>query len=69
MSQEEMDMYKHYTGIGAQRLSKRKRSRSSDPGDIKDRPSKRLAGDTGVVVEHCEHVHSRLFPHFLYPVV
>lgn len=48
-------MYKNYQGVGTQRLAgKRKRGRSSEPNDSGERPAKRLAGDVGVVVEHCE---------------
>jgi mRNA (guanine-N7-)-methyltransferase len=53
MSQEEMERYKDYCGVGTARLTKRKRGRSDEP-DVRDEPaSKKLVGDAGVVVEHC----------------
>lgn len=54
MSQTEMDMYKNYRGIGSSKLTKRKRAQSNEPDDRDQPPTKKLAGDVGVVVQHCE---------------
>ncbi|KAJ6455783.1 mRNA capping enzyme-domain-containing protein [Mycena sanguinolenta] len=51
MSQAEMNMYKSYQGKGAARLAKRKRSPEPAP-DPEQPPSKKIAGDVGVVVDH-----------------
>jgi mRNA (guanine-N7-)-methyltransferase len=51
MSTAEMEMYKNYRGVGTQRLAKRKREKSVEPDG--QPPSKKLAGDVGVVVTHC----------------
>ncbi|KAJ7582930.1 mRNA capping enzyme-domain-containing protein [Mycena floridula] len=50
LSEAEMETYKNYVGKGAQRLTKRKRARSTELDD--DRPRKKLAGDVGVVVDY-----------------
>ena len=51
----EIELYRETYSFGTKRLKKRKRGRSSEP-DASDQPStKKLAGDVGVVVEHCEH--------------
>jgi mRNA (guanine-N7-)-methyltransferase len=51
----EIELYRETYGFGTKRLKKRKRGRSSEP-DASDQPhTKKLAGDVGVVVEHCEH--------------
>lgn len=53
MTPQEIEMYKHYRGIGTQSLlAKRKRSRSTSPDDPSVRAAKRHAGDVGRVVEH-----------------
>ncbi|KAK7043673.1 mRNA cap guanine-N7 methyltransferase [Paramarasmius palmivorus] len=52
MSNAEMEMYKSYVGKGTARLSKRKRGRSTDPDPHDEPPTKRWAGDVGVVVNH-----------------
>jgi hypothetical protein len=52
MSEKEMTMYRDYSGQGAERLVKRKRQRSAEPEDEQP-PTKKLAGDVGVVVSHC----------------
>ncbi|KAF9050720.1 hypothetical protein BDZ89DRAFT_977599, partial [Hymenopellis radicata] len=49
LSPAEMSSYKQYVGQGTLRLTKRKRDRSSEP-DV--RPTKKHAGDVGVVVNH-----------------
>jgi mRNA (guanine-N7-)-methyltransferase len=50
LSQAEIEMYRNYRGIGTQKLSKRKRTTDEpDP-----QPVKKLTGDAGVVVEHCQ---------------
>lgn len=51
LSQAEIDKYKNFRGQGLIRLTKRKRSASEE---LDERPTKRHAGDVGVVVEHCE---------------
>jgi mRNA (guanine-N7-)-methyltransferase len=51
MSPAEMEMYKNYCGTGTQRLTKRKRARSTEPNEEQP-PAKKLAGDVGVVVDH-----------------
>jgi hypothetical protein len=51
LSQAEIDKYKSFRGQGVSRLTKRKRSASEETDE---RPVKRLAGDVGVVVEHCK---------------
>lgn len=51
---EEIASYRNTYGIGAKRLKKRKRGRSSDAEDVTQPPSKKLAGDVSVVVQHCE---------------
>jgi mRNA (guanine-N7-)-methyltransferase len=51
LTESEMEMYKSFRGQGARRLTKRKRRTSSSPEA--DPPKKRLAGDVGVVVDHC----------------
>ena len=51
---EEIALYRNTYGIGAKRLKKRKRERSSDSDDASQQPvSKKLAGDVSVVVQHC----------------
>lgn len=57
MTPAEMEMYRNYRGIGTQKLLKRKRGRSQDPDDDQ-RPIKKLAGDVGVVVDHCKQIHT-----------
>ncbi|KAJ8587989.1 guanine-N(7)-methyltransferase [Rhizopogon salebrosus TDB-379] len=53
MTQDEIQLYKNYRGIGTQRLTnKRKRGPSREPDDLEDRPTKRRAGDVEKVVEH-----------------
>ncbi|KAF7978103.1 hypothetical protein HWV62_1510 [Athelia sp. TMB] len=50
---EEIASYRNTYGIGAKRLKKRKRGRSSDSDDASQQPaSKKLAGDVSVVVQH-----------------
>ncbi|KAF7322820.1 mRNA cap guanine-N7 methyltransferase [Mycena chlorophos] len=52
MSQAEMNMYKSYQGKGTARLTG-KRKRSPEPEPHRDEPpSKKHAGDVGVVVDH-----------------
>ncbi|SRR6266550_5866 len=51
LTESEMEMYKSFCGQGARRLAKRKRRASSSPEA--EPPKKRLAGDVGVVVDHC----------------
>ncbi|KAJ6623431.1 mRNA capping enzyme-domain-containing protein [Mycena sp. CBHHK59/15] len=53
MSPEEMTMYNSYQGRGAACLTKRKRSPPAGP-DPDQPPAKKLAGDVGVVVDHCK---------------
>lgn len=53
MTPEEIESYRATYSIGARRLKKRKRGRSDDEDEDR-RPNKKLAGDVGVVVEHCE---------------
>ncbi|OAX41308.1 guanine-N(7)-methyltransferase [Rhizopogon vinicolor AM-OR11-026] len=53
MTQDEIQLYKNYRGIGTQRLtSKRKRGPSGEPEDLQERPAKRHAGDVEMVVDH-----------------
>lgn len=53
MTPQEIEMYKHYRGIGTQSLlAKRKRSRSKSPDDPSAPAAKRHAGDVGRVIEH-----------------
>ena len=57
LSPEEMEMYKNsrYKGRGSTQIlqgMKRKRSEEYDP-DVVQPPPKKLAGDVGVVVDHC----------------
>lgn len=53
MTPHEMELYRHYRGIGTQLLlSKRKRERSRSPDN--NPPVKRYAGDVGKVIDHCE---------------
>lgn len=56
LTPEEMRTFKDYCGQGAARLLKRKRSASNE---LEGPPTKRHAGDVGVVVNHCAHD----FPH------
>jgi mRNA (guanine-N7-)-methyltransferase len=59
MSSEEMELYKNYRGTGTRILAKRKRDDLEDDDDeFELHPAKRLAGDVGVVVGHCELVES-----------
>jgi mRNA (guanine-N7-)-methyltransferase len=51
---DEIASYRETYSIGTQRLKKRKREESSEPDSSDQPPSKKLAGDVGVVVEHCE---------------
>lgn len=51
---EEIISYRDNYSIGTRRLKKRKRARSSEPDEIDQPPVKKLVGDVGVVVEHCE---------------
>lgn len=51
MTLAEMQKYNSYQGKGAARLTKRKREPSADADD--QRPTKKHAGDVGVVVNHC----------------
>jgi len=48
----EIQTFKSYRGKGAARLLKRKRASSDEPEPL---PSKRHAGDVGVVVDHCSY--------------
>ena len=48
----EIQTFKSYRGKGAARLLKRKRASSNEP---ESPPSKRHAGDVGVVVDHCSY--------------
>jgi len=48
----EIQTFKNYRGKGAARLLKRKRASSNEP---ESPPSKRHAGDVGVVVDHCSY--------------
>lgn len=53
MTQDEIQLYKNYRGIGTQRLmNKRKRAPSRESDDIQERPAKRHAGDVEKVVDH-----------------
>ncbi|KAG1870467.1 mRNA capping enzyme-domain-containing protein [Suillus tomentosus] len=53
MTQDEIQLYKNYRGIGTQRLiNKRKRVQSREPDDYQERPAKRHAGDVEMVVDH-----------------
>ena len=51
LAESEIEMYKSFRGQGAVRLMKRKRPANSDAED--EPPQKKLAGDVGVVVDHC----------------
>jgi mRNA (guanine-N7-)-methyltransferase len=55
ITSEEIESYRQSYSVGTKRLRKRKRGESSelDAGD--QPPTKKLAGDVGVVVEHCEY--------------
>lgn len=60
-------MYKdyRYRGRGTAQISqatKRKRSEEPHP-DVDQPPAKKLAGDVGVVVEHCQFLESFLLDH------
>lgn len=57
LSQAEMDMFKEFRGIGTSRLTKRKRGHSPDAEAPGQPPVKRMVGDVGVVMEHCEIPH------------
>lgn len=53
MTPHEMELYRHYRGIGTQLLlSKRKRERSRSPDNAPH--VKRHAGDVGKVIDHCQ---------------
>jgi len=52
MTPDEIEMFKSYRGKGTARLSKRKRGRSNELDDEQP-PPKKVAGDAGVVMEHC----------------
>jgi mRNA (guanine-N7-)-methyltransferase len=59
LSPEEVEMYKdnRYRGRGATQIArsaKRKRSEEPPESEVDHPPTKRLAGDVGVVVNHCE---------------
>jgi mRNA (guanine-N7-)-methyltransferase len=59
MSPAEMEMYKdyRYRGRGATQIAlgvKRKRSEEPPESAVDQPPTKKLAGDVGVVVDHCE---------------
>jgi len=56
MSPDEMERYKNYRGTATQILSKRKREPSRD--EFGEQPVKKLHGDVGVVVGHCELAES-----------
>lgn len=59
LSPDEIEMYKHYRGQGAARLSaKRKRALSDEPEPADSRPVKKHIGDVGVVIEHCKSTTS-----------
>jgi hypothetical protein len=49
----EIESYRDAYSFGTRRLKKRKREDSSEPDSSDQRPTKKLAGDVGVVVEHC----------------
>jgi mRNA (guanine-N7-)-methyltransferase len=69
MTQDEIQLYKNYRGIGTQRLTnKRKRGPSREPDDLKDRPTKRRAGDVEKVVEHCKPPLSSLLSCSIHPL-
>lgn len=57
LSSQELEMYKdyRYRGRGSSQITQAtKRKRSEEPDiDIDQPPAKKLAGDVGVVVEHC----------------
>jgi len=53
MTQDEIELYKNYRGIGTQRLiNKRKRVPSRELDDYPERPAKRHAGDVEMVIDH-----------------
>lgn len=52
---EEIESYRNTYGLGGRRLKKRKREQSEEPDVSDQRPTKKLAGDVGVVVEHCKY--------------
>lgn len=52
LSQSELEMFAEFRGAGTSRLTKRKRGHS--PEGEGEPPAKKLGGDVGVVVEHCE---------------
>jgi mRNA (guanine-N7-)-methyltransferase len=51
LSQEEIIRYKSYRGAGTLRLTKRKRTFSTEAEN--QPPAKRFAGDVGVIQDHC----------------
>jgi mRNA (guanine-N7-)-methyltransferase len=57
MTQDEIELYKNYRGIGTQRLiNKRKRVPSRELDDYPERPAKRHAGDVEMVIDHCKRL-------------
>lgn len=57
LSAEEIQTFASYRGTGTLRLTnKRKRAMSDQPDD--QPPGKKLAGDVGMVVQHCESCNS-----------
>jgi len=52
ITSDEIESYRSTYSIGTKRLKKRKRGESNEPGAGDQPPSKKLAGDVGVVVEH-----------------
>lgn len=55
LSPKEIEIYKNYRGLGAARLtSKRKRPLGDEPEAADARPVKRRTDDVGVVMEHCK---------------
>jgi mRNA (guanine-N7-)-methyltransferase len=55
ITHKEIESYRATYSIGSRRLKKRKRGQSSEPDPSDQPPTKKLAGDVGVVVEHCEY--------------
>jgi len=53
MSESEATMFKSYIGKGTARLARRKRKRGEEDDPSRTPPTKKLAGDVGVVVNHC----------------
>lgn len=58
---DEIESYRDTYSFGTRRLKKRKRGESGEPDASDQRPTKKLAGDVGVVVEHCEYFASVSF--------